>query len=69
MIWNGKRKNYSSERFKDFDNLTLSLKNPDNLLAEDLHMILDALLFLAEEIQRVDYSLECLDNEYRGYDP
>lgn len=63
------REIHISKRFKDFDDLALSLKNPTNLLAEDLHMILDALLFLAEEIQKTKEALEILENESIGYDP
>ncbi len=55
---------YISKRFKDFDSLRKYFKDVDDECA-----IVDALLFIAQQLEMTDYNLECLDNEYRGYDP
>ncbi len=56
-------KEYKSPRFKCMADVHEYFKDSAD------SGILDAIRFLASEVERLQYSLEHLDNEYRGYDP
>jgi hypothetical protein len=58
-----KEAQHRSKRFKNPEDLKKYFKDAE------ISPLIDAILFLASEIEDVRYELNCLDNEYRGYDP
>ena len=58
-----KRKFYESKRFGNVDDIFKYFKD-----CEETPLI-DAIMFLAEQIYSLEEQIEAMDNEMRGYDP
>jgi hypothetical protein len=55
---------YQSKKFKNLEDIKKYFNEADKESG-----LIEALLFLASEIERVEYQLELLSNDYYGFDP